>query len=265
MDREDLAVGALHSGRDREVTVDSPPRQPNHWIPIPVRRGSVVLAVASPQIRPVAIMNVWLPRDRAMVNRIVDIYFSRLNFHRPVFPREEFKATLDALYTANVYHDPGFICSVYIVLALGTLSEMNHRASSLDDQEGKESPRAARNLMPEDWPEHEEFFDRALAVKPDLRVTVTSLQALILLQWYLYTEVRVLGLRGCIYTHSFSYNSVRDARSGVWLVGLCDSQWNWVCIMTRLCSARHSRRKSVNFASVYGPLSWYTTAALPCC
>jgi hypothetical protein len=203
MDREDLAVGALHSGRDREVTMDSPPRQPNHWIPIGIRRGSAVLSVTSPQMRPSAIMSIWLPRDRAMVNRIVDIYFNRLNFHRPVFYREDFKADLDALYTANVNHDPGFICSVYIVLALGTLSEMNHRACSLDVQEGKESPRAARNLMPEDWPEHDEFFDRALAVKPDLRVTVTSLQALILLQWYLYTEVRALGLRDRTCTHSF--------------------------------------------------------------
>ncbi|KAI9066113.1 hypothetical protein FKP32DRAFT_1589993 [Trametes sanguinea] len=43
--------------------------------------------------------------------------------------------------------------------------------------------------MPPDWPEHEEFFQFALAVKPDLRVTVSSLQALILLHWYLYTEV----------------------------------------------------------------------------
>ncbi|KAF8573662.1 hypothetical protein K439DRAFT_1374718 [Ramaria rubella] len=188
MDREDLAVGALHSGRDREVTVDSPPRQPANWTRIGIRRGSGVVPVSPTQSRSASNMCIWLPRDRTMVNRVVDIYFSRLNFHRPVFPREEFKATLDALYSANVHHDPGFICSVYIVLALGTLSEMNHRACSMDVQEGKESPRAARNLMPEDWPEHEEFFDRALAVKPDLRVTVSSLQALILLQWYLYTE-----------------------------------------------------------------------------
>ena len=40
-----------------------------------------------------------------------------------------------------------------------------------------------------DFPTHEEFFELALAVKPDLRVTISSLQALILLQWYLYTEV----------------------------------------------------------------------------
>jgi hypothetical protein len=43
--------------------------------------------------------------------------------------------------------------------------------------------------MPSEWPEHEDFFQRALAVKPELRVTISSLQALILLHWYLYTEV----------------------------------------------------------------------------
>jgi hypothetical protein len=43
--------------------------------------------------------------------------------------------------------------------------------------------------MPPEWPVHDEFFERALAVKPDLRVSVSSLQALILLHWYLYTEV----------------------------------------------------------------------------
>lgn len=188
MDREDLAVGALHSGRDREVTIDSLPRQPMHWIRVGVRRGSVI--ATSSQIFP--LINVWLPRDREMVDRIVDIYFSRLNYHRPVFPQEEFNSSLSALYAGTIPHDPGFICSVYIILALGTLSEMNHRACSLDGQEGRQMPRIAKNLMPEDWPDHEEFFDRGLAVKPDLRVTISSLQALILLQWYLYTEVGIL-------------------------------------------------------------------------
>ena len=40
------------------------------------------------------------------------------------------------------------------------------------------------------WPTHEEFFEQALVVKPELRVTTSSLQALVLLQWYLYIEVR---------------------------------------------------------------------------
>jgi len=47
-----------------------------------------------------------------------------------------------------------------------------------------------KQLMPSDWPEHDELFERALTVKPDLHVTISSLQALILLHWYLYTEVR---------------------------------------------------------------------------
>lgn len=187
MDREDLAVGALHSGRDREVTMDSLPRHPINWLRVGIRRGSII-AASSPQVFPS--ITVWLPRDREMVDRIVEIYFSRLNYHRPVFPSEEFRSSLAALYAGTIAHDPGFVCSVYIILALGTLSEMNHRACSLDGQEGRQMPRIAKNLMPEDWPDHEEFFDRALAVKPDLRVTVSSLQALILLQWYLYTEVR---------------------------------------------------------------------------
>ena len=40
-----------------------------------------------------------------------------------------------------------------------------------------------------DWPDHDEFFRRALGVKPYLKVAISSLQALILLHWYLYTEV----------------------------------------------------------------------------
>ena len=52
------------------------------------------------------------------------------------------------------------------------------------------SPAITRKLMPLDWPHHEDFFEMALAVKPELKVTISSLQALILLHWYLYTEVR---------------------------------------------------------------------------
>ncbi|ELU40180.1 fungal specific transcription factor domain-containing protein [Rhizoctonia solani AG-1 IA] len=42
--------------------------------------------------------------------------------------------------------------------------------------------------VPTDWPSHVLFFNLALRIKPDLRVTISSLQALILLHWYLYTE-----------------------------------------------------------------------------
>lgn len=126
-----------------------------------------------------------------MVKRIIDIYFTRLNHHRPVFTRPDFEKTLDNIYDGNhVQDDPGFVCSLYLVLALGTLSELNHRAS--ESAEGSHISQAMiKKLMPSDWPEHDEFLDRALSVKPDLRVTISSLQALILLQWYLYTEVRI--------------------------------------------------------------------------
>lgn len=130
-----------------------------------------------------------------MVQTVVDRYFNCLNVHRPVFLRKDFEKILNDLYDGlAVTHDPGYLCSVYLVLALGTLSELNHRAvkSELDhkgDVLGTLGPSMAKKLMSEDWPEHDEFMDRALAVKPDLRVTMSSLQALILLHWYLYTEV----------------------------------------------------------------------------
>ncbi|KAI0059169.1 hypothetical protein BV25DRAFT_1146977 [Artomyces pyxidatus] len=204
LDKEDIAVGssALISGRDRGVSEAQAPRDVTKWVHLSVRRHSVP-ATASPTAAtdPTNSVSVWLPKDRDMVRRILDVYFERLNFHRPVFLRHEFEQALNQLYSGDVpQHDPGFVCSVYLVLALGTLSELNHRACGLD----KEAKAMAKNggkgsnpspttvnvkkLMPPEWPEHEEFFQRALGVKPELRVTVSSLQALILLQWYLYTE-----------------------------------------------------------------------------
>ncbi|KII84447.1 hypothetical protein PLICRDRAFT_168043 [Plicaturopsis crispa FD-325 SS-3] len=133
---------------------------------------------------------VWLPKDRKMSKHIVDVYFTRLNYHRPVFARGDFERTLDGLYDGHpIQHDPGYVCSLYLVFALGTLSELNHRASKMDkDSAGADGPTVIKKLIPHDWPEPDEFFERALSVKPDLRVTISSLQALILLQWYLYTE-----------------------------------------------------------------------------
>jgi hypothetical protein len=146
-------------------------------------------------------LSVFLPKDRDLVQYIVNIYFERLNFHRPVFLRDEFEEALAQLYAGeSQQHGPGFLCSVYLVLALGTLSELNHRAYGLDREArsnsgGGGSPSLpnvnVKTLMPPEWPEHEAFFHRALAVKPELRVTISSLQALILLHWYLYTEVHI--------------------------------------------------------------------------
>jgi hypothetical protein len=162
-------------------------------------------------------MDIWIPTDRATLLQIVDVYFSRLNVHRPVFFRHQFLQALNQLYdegaSSRPVFDPGFICSLYLVLALGTLSELNRSGYqggvngdfAIDDEEsveGRDSPRSrskakrtkstatgtGSSRLPPDWPAHDEFFDRALAVKPELRVTLSSLQALILLQWYLYAE-----------------------------------------------------------------------------
>ncbi|KAJ3499197.1 hypothetical protein NMY22_g19533 [Coprinellus aureogranulatus] len=198
-DREDLAVGSngLTSGRDRTIEYVVAPRDASQWIEVSIRRN----APASPNTlsinRPVytsPTVSVWLPKDREMTTHIVDTYFTHLNLHRPVFQRNEFAKILNEYYdgTAAAY-DPGHICSIYLILALGTLSDLNHRAVRAELENKGEviehlGPEMAKKLMPASWPQHDEFFERALAVKPDLRVTISSLQALILLHWYLYTE-----------------------------------------------------------------------------
>lgn len=186
-DKEDLAVGSggLTSGRDQGINEASPPRDPAKWI----KRTALTVPVGSPSVT--STLAFWLPKDRKMVNRIVEVYFTQLNTHRPVFFRSDFETRLNALYDdKNVQHDPGFVCSTYLILALGTLSDLNHRVSLIDSgtKAPGDSPILAKNLLSSDWPEYYEFFERALAVKPHLRVTISSLQALILLQWYLYTE-----------------------------------------------------------------------------
>ncbi|KAF7330434.1 Zn(2)-C6 fungal-type domain-containing protein [Mycena venus] len=202
VDKEDLAVGSsgLSSGRDRSLTEASIPRDPAHWVTVTVRRGSNAFA-HPPHIATVApdlgnAIDIWLPKDRKMVNAIVDVYFARLNIHRPVFSRRDFDKALDDLYAGQmasapdslVHHDPGFLCSFYLVLALGTLSDLNNRSVHHPIDDSPTQQLLVKKLMPPDWPEHDEFFERALSVKPDLRVTISSLQALILLHWYLYTE-----------------------------------------------------------------------------
>ncbi|KAH9848389.1 fungal-specific transcription factor domain-containing protein [Lenzites betulinus] len=197
VDKEDLAVGssALISGRDHSEP-SSLPRDPTKWVTVTMRRNSIVSpSIASPGSSPAhpatsQSIAIFLPKSREMVQQILGAYFQHLNFHRPVLLRHEFEGKLNALYDGQALpHDPGLICCVYLVMALGTLSELNHRVSKLDNSgHGSATSTVAKNLMPPDWPEHEEFFQFALAVKPDLRVTVSSLQALILLQWYLYTE-----------------------------------------------------------------------------
>ena len=194
IDSEDLAVGltGLTSRRDNEATQASAPRDPNKWVPITVPQSSPASPIVStgntPKVVDIKPTVIWLPRDRAMVQQVLDVYFTRLNIHRPIFTRAAFERSLDLLYNGGASHDPGFLCSAYLIFALGTLSELNHRVNKLP-QESPFSSAMVQKVMPIDWPQHEEFFDLALAVKPELRVTLSSLQALILLHWYLYTEV----------------------------------------------------------------------------
>lgn len=195
-DREDMAVGSggLTSGRDRQHSNigDYPPQEPDLWLNVHVRVNAVSHQLVS----------IWLPRDRLMMAQVVEQYFSKLNIHRPVFARHEFDEALDMLYEQEhakmrpeetAVYDPGFVCSLYLVLALGTLSLLSHKAADQDrlngDNEITTIGTIPKSLLPGEWPEHGEFFNRALIVKVDLRVTVSSLQALILLHWYLYIEV----------------------------------------------------------------------------
>ncbi|KAI9512942.1 hypothetical protein F5148DRAFT_972578 [Russula earlei] len=197
LDREDIAVGShgLISGRDTIAAEAAFQHDVNKWVFIPMGRNTIMSSPNAANSAPA--FSVFLPKDRELVQYIVNIYFERLNFHRPVFLRHEFEESLAQLYAGEAQqHDPGFLCCVYLVLALGTLSELNHRACGLDresrSKSGAGSPPLTnvnvKSLMPPEWPEHEAFFQRALAVKPELRVTISSLQALILLHWYLYTE-----------------------------------------------------------------------------
>ncbi|KAJ3485832.1 hypothetical protein NLJ89_g11862 [Agrocybe chaxingu] len=140
---------------------------------------------ASPQV------DIWLPKDRSFAQYIINVYFTHLNIHRPVYARKDFDKIVDDLYESSpTGYDPGHLFSVYLVLALGTLSELNNRAvkANLDEKDHNLGSAAARKLMPHDWPSNDEFFERALGVKPELCVSISSLQALILLHWYLYIE-----------------------------------------------------------------------------
>ncbi|KAI0703821.1 fungal-specific transcription factor domain-containing protein [Cytidiella melzeri] len=192
LDSEDLAVGltGLASRRDNPVPED--PRDPAKWISVPICTNTAmsptVSTGSSSKLGPIVDSKpfvVWLPKDRNMVQQVIDVYFTRLNVHRPVFSRSSFESSLDALYKGTASYDPGFLCSAYLIMALGTLSDLNHRVIS---QELSSGSSALQKVLPIDWPGHEEFFGSALAVKPELRVTISSLQALILLHWYLYTE-----------------------------------------------------------------------------
>ena len=250
----------MTSGRDLGITEQSVPRDLSKWISIPVATSNIGGSSAI-----TSTLNIWMPKDRAFVNKIVDVYFNHLNIHRPVFFRSDFDRKLKALYDReNIQYDPGYICSMYLILALGTLSELNHQGSLLDKDKKmpSDSPINTKKLLPAIWPEHDEFFERALAVKPHLRVTISSLQALILLQWYLYTEV-------CFFVFLWPFliwspvPSDKVALFGAWSGVLSVFQSNSVCTMTPQRSQILSQMKSVSYASGFGVTSWCMTEALP--
>jgi hypothetical protein len=210
-DLEDIAVGnsGLVTGRDRNLHEAHLPRDQGKWISVVLRRNDLAslmnppdgAAAASPPASPS--ITIWLPANRVVVQRVMHAYFERLNPHRPVYNLTTFEPRLDALYVGQPgSHDPGFICGLYLVLALGTMSEVN-RTAGAKGHDGKpqaaDSLSNAKHALPADWPDHEAFFERALVTKPDLRVTISSLQALILLHWYLYTEVRTYRLSARTY------------------------------------------------------------------
>lgn len=174
----------------------SKPHNPNHWTSVGLPRDSH------------SEIQFLLPGDRRLAQRVLDCYFDNLNPHRPVFMRREFMNQIDALYDSlepdeakrrvkgdkykDLSNDAGFLCSVYLVFALGTMAVRNRHVHVSGDD------------MFEPWPSHEDFYDLALVLKPDLANSISTLQALILLHWYLYCEVRGFS-KGNIYlllTHS---------------------------------------------------------------
>jgi len=234
VDKEDLAVGShgLSSGRDREIAFQ---RDPVKWKQVKVAvDGDTAFEVS-------------LPRDRETVKKVVDAYFERLNPHRPVFLRHDFERTLEELYDGKAqHHDPGFLCSMYLIFGLGTLSELNHRVFEHDGaRHNPDQIPPIRELMGSGWPKHEEFFDCALFVKPDLRVTVSSVQALILLHWYLYTEV--CSQSSLQVEHGLTHiTSDKGEPFGVLLGAWSGSESNWACTTIRLLRAKPSLRTNVN-------------------
>lgn len=207
-DVEDLAVGSggLLSGRDRDLAEAAPPRDIKFWFPVVMKKMS-----GSYTETRVEDIQVWLPKDRHMTMHIVQLYFSKLNFHRPVLVKDDFVRDLNALYDRQpIPYDPGLLCNIYLVLALGTMSEVN-KAAGVTNFEDPSSPHNEKLIAP-GWPQHEDFFKHALPVKPDLRVTISSLQSLILLHWYLYTEVS----RSRIINHysNIHFSSVNNVHCG---------------------------------------------------
>lgn len=189
LEPEDLAVGnaGLVSRRDHfVVTQPRPSLNAARWMKVVTRPNPLTAVTGKSADAPSGAdyVVVWLPKRRDIVNKTIDVYFSRLNQHRPVLTRDTFEKDLDALYDGTGTYDPGFLCSFYFVLALGTSCECNGRIPGAE----QDSDGTSQSLS--DSVTQEEFFDNALAIKQELSVSLSSLQALILLHSYLYIEVR---------------------------------------------------------------------------
>lgn len=176
---EDM-IGGVPVVRDSAV---SKPRDPAAWTETAIPRNS-----AQQQ------QQFLLPREREIVNQVLATYFTDLNPYRPIFDEADVREKLDVLYSSvssdadvrasvatgkhhDVTEDSGSLCCVYLIFALGTLCVQNRRIHQAERVE-------------ENWPSHEEFYDLALALKPDLQNSISTLQALLILHWYLFTEVR---------------------------------------------------------------------------
>ncbi|KAH9012866.1 hypothetical protein EDB85DRAFT_2222046 [Lactarius pseudohatsudake] len=136
------------------------PHDANKWVLVPMRCDSVTSSPSTPG--PTHTFLAFLPKDRDMVQHI-----------------------------ASQQHDPGFLCSVYLIFTLSTLSELNHCAYGLD-REAKNKATAGGTPSPRPSCHLTGTITRTSSSVPSpssvLRVTICSLQAFILLHWYLYTE-----------------------------------------------------------------------------
>ncbi|CAG8679249.1 3058_t:CDS:2, partial [Acaulospora colombiana] len=160
-------------GDDLPPVSNSSALHPHLWQSRPFRRNQTS-APSPPSQSTSALDPVWLPKNREIALNMIEKYFKRLNFHRPIFEKDNFLRRFEALYNTDSgpNDDSGFLCSTYMILALATLSEMHQ--PDLD--------KAWKERLQKEWPTHEILFSRALVAKSELRVTISSLQALLLLQ-----------------------------------------------------------------------------------
>jgi len=236
---EDM-IGGVPVVRDGVI---SKPRDPAAWTETAIPRNSTQQG-----------QQFLLPREREIANQVLTTYFTDLNPYRPIFDEADVREKIDVLYSSvssdadvrasvdtgkhhDVTDDSGFLCCVYLIFALGTLCVQNRRIHQAERVE-------------ENWPSHEEFYDLALALKPDLQNSISTLQALLILHWYLFTEVwHYLHLEGDLLTCLFS---VMAGLSGAWSATW--SVWPLSLVSTMIQGSKEtlSRPRSASFARVCG-------------